>query len=74
MTRFDFKFFYKDCNNCEHQKFSLAELGVKCRRTDCYCSSEFPRCYAENFKHWKPNKKAFRQFKKLRQKHPEEFL
>lgn len=70
---FENPYFTKTCKNCSYRSWFF---GFDCLLSGNSCRSERKygtRCGVD-YKGWKPNKKAFKEYKKLKKSHPEIFV
>ena len=75
---FNNKYFSKKCDNCAYQSIWFFGLfhGDRCTLSGFYCDVErgSPSACGRNYENWKPNTKAFKEIKKLKDKYPQYFI
>jgi hypothetical protein len=74
MKDFDNPYFTKLCKNCSYRSWRLG--GWRCELSGFYCSTErkFSSSCGKNYEKWKPNKRAFKEIKNLKEKYPQYFI
>ena len=74
MKDFENPYFTKLCRNCSYKKGFL--FNSTCELSGYYCITErkYPALCGRNYENWKPNKRAFKEIKKLKEKYPQYFI